>query len=309
MKATILLTGKTGQVGFELNRRLPAVAKVVALERDQLDLLDPKSIRRGIQTHRPQIFVNAAGYTAVDAAERYEQTARAINATAVGIIAEEMKKIGGTVIHYSTDYVFDGTKNAPYLEIDTPNPINAYGKTKLEGEVAIRSSGVSHLILRTSWVYATRGRNFMLNILRLATEREELSVVGDQTGAPTCASDVAEVTVQILRDLLAGAAGVKFFDVGDTYHATAAGQTTWCDFAERILGFAREATKPLPWLTEATQGSRLSAKRVVSISTTQYGSPTRRPAYSVLSNERLNQTFGISLPHWADRLAASFAEI
>src|SRR5438046_1728726 len=180
MKPLILLTGKNGQVGAELLRLLPQVGEVVALGHDQLDLSNPTDIRRTIREARPQLIVNAAAYTAVDQAETDETTARAVNAEAPGIMAEEAKKIGAALIHYSTDYVFDGTKKAPYDESDPVNPINTYGKTKLTGEDAIRNSGLPHLIFRTSWVYATRGRNFLLTILRLATEREELRIVSDQ---------------------------------------------------------------------------------------------------------------------------------
>src|SRR5436309_2364983 len=198
MKPVILLTGKNAQVGAELLRLLPQVGEVVARGHDQLDLSNPADIRRTIREARPQLIVNAAAYTAVDQAETDETTARAVNAEAPGIMAEEAKKIGAALIHYSTDYVFDGTKKAPYDESDPVNPINTYGKTKLTGEDAIRNSGLPHLVFRTSWVYATRGRNFLLTILRLATEREELRIVSDQVGAPTCASEVAGATAKIL---------------------------------------------------------------------------------------------------------------
>src|SRR6266566_2723292 len=198
MKPLILLTGKNGQVGAELLRLLPQLGEVVALGHDQLDLSNVSDIRRTIQEVRPQLIVNAAAYTAVDQAEADETTARAVNAEAPGIIAEEAKKIGAALIHYSTDYVFDGTKKTPYDESDSTNPINAYGQTKFAGEEAIRGSGVPHLIFRTAWVYATRGHNFLLKILRLATEREELKIVSDQVGAPTCASEVAAATSRIL---------------------------------------------------------------------------------------------------------------
>src|SRR5437773_4394960 len=194
MKPVILLTGKNGQVGAELLRLLPQLAEVLALDRDQLDLSNPTGIRRIIREVRPRLIVNAAAYTAVDQAETDETTARAVNAEAPGIMAEEAKKIGAALVHYSTDYVFDGAKKLPYDEADSANPINAYGKTKFAGEQAIRGSDVPHLIFRTSWVYATRGRNFLLTVLRLATEREELKIVSDQFGAPTCASEVADDT-------------------------------------------------------------------------------------------------------------------
>src|SRR5690348_3497787 len=182
MKPTILLTGKNGQVGGEFLRLLPQLGEVVALGRDQMDLSNPTDIRRSIREVRPQIIVNTAAYTSVDQAETDETTARAVNAEAPGVMAEEAKRTGAVLVHYSTDYVFDGVKKLPYDEADSANPINVYGKTKFAGEEAIRDSGVPHLIFRTSWVYATRGRNFLLTILHLATEREELRIVSDQVG-------------------------------------------------------------------------------------------------------------------------------
>src|SRR6266513_1232676 len=201
MKPVILLTGKNGQVGAELLRLLPQVGEVVARGHDQLDLSNPADIRRTIREVQPQLIVNAAAYTAVDQAETDETTARAVNAEAPGLMAEEAKKIGAALVHYSTDYVFDGTKRVPYDEIDSANPINVYGKTKLVGEQAIRSSGLAHLIFRTAWVYATRGRNFLLAILRRATEQEELKIVCDQFGAPTRAWDIAAATTKILTSV------------------------------------------------------------------------------------------------------------
>jgi dTDP-4-dehydrorhamnose reductase len=307
MKPTVLLTGKTGQVGFELNRLLPTIANVVAPGREHLDLQDAATISRTIQSVRPQLLVNAAAYSAVDAAEKDQSTATAINASAVGMIAEEMRNVGGGVVHFSTDYVFDGRKDSPYNEMDTPNPLNVYGRTKLAGEEALRISGVPYLTLRTSWVYATRGKNFMLTILRLATEKEELRVVGDQTGAPTCAVEIAAVTVKILAGLLRRPVGFDLSEVKGTYHATAAGQTTWCNFTEAILIAARTAPKTLPWLAEATRGRPLITQRVVPVSTLEYGSSTPRPRFSVLSNACLNRTFGVALPFWSDQLIASFA--
>src|SRR5713226_185535 len=236
MKPVILLTGKSGQVGAELLRLLPQVGEVVAFGHDQLDLSNPSDIRRTVREVRPQLIVNAAAYTAVDQAETDETTAQAVNAQAPGLLAEEAKKIGAALIHYSTDYVFDGTKKAPYDEIDSVNPINIYGKTKFAGEQAIRGSGLAHLIFRTTWVYATRGRNFLLTILRLATEREELRIVSDQVGAPTCASDVAAATTRVLTNLCERNNGsFVFSEIGGIYHMSAVGQTTWYDLAETIL--------------------------------------------------------------------------
>ena len=306
MKPVILLTGKNGQVGAELLRLLPQVGEVVALSRDELDLSNPTDIRRAIREVRPQIIVNAAAYTAVDQAETDETTARTVNAEAPGLMAEEAKKIGAALVHYSTDYVFDGTKKTPYDETDPVNPINVYGKTKLAGEDAIRSSGLPHLIFRTSWVYATRGRNFLLTILRLATEREELRIVSDQVGAPTCASEVAAATTKILTRLLRNNGVFLSLEINGTYHMSAAGQTTWYDFAKAILEKAEAGSSSLEWLARATQGQRLVARRVTPVSTKEFRSPTPRPAYSVLSNSRINQTFGVALPNWYDQLQSCF---
>ena len=307
MKPIILLTGKNGQVGAELLRLLPQLGEVVALSRDQLDLSNPSEIRRTIQEVRPQLIVNAAAYTAVDHAETDETTAQAVNADAPGLMAEEAKKIGAVLVHYSTDYVFDGAKKLPYDEADSANPVNVYGKTKFAGEEAIRGSGIPHLIFRTSWVYATRGRNFLLTILRLATEWEELRIVSDQVGAPTCASEVAVATAKILTGVLRRNASSVFSEVSGTYHISAAGQTTWCEFAKAILEKAEAASHSLDWLVAATQGRRLIARRVNPVSTKEFGSLTPRPAYSILSNSRLIQTFGVALPDWHTQLLRCFA--
>ncbi len=307
MKPIILLTGKNGQVGAELLRLLPQVGEVVGFGHDQLDLSNPADIRRTIREVRPQLIVNAAAYTAVDQAETDETTAQAVNTHAPGLMAAEAKKIGAALIHYSTDYVFDGTKKAPYDEIDSVNPLNVYGKTKFAGEQAIRDSGVPHLIFRTAWVYARRGRNFVLTILRLATQREELRIVSDQIGAPTCASEVAAATAKILASIRdRNDCGFAFSEAIGTYHMSAAGQTTWYDFAKTILEKA-EATSQIPeWLAAATKERPLIARRLIPISTEEFGSPTHRPVYSVLSNSRLIQTFGVALPDWQAQLQRCF---
>ena len=307
MKPVILLTGKDGQVGWELLRVLPQLGEVVALGHDQLDISNPASIRRTIREVRPQLIVNAAAYTAVDQAETDESTAGTVNAEAPGLMAEEAKKIGAALIHYSTDYVFDGAKKVPYVETDSANPTNVYGKTKFDGEEAIRGSGVPHLIFRTSWVYAARGRNFLLTILRLATEREELRIVSDQVGAPTCASEVAAATAKVLTRILGrNEGGFVSPEVSGTYHMSAAGQTTWYNFAKTILEKAEAASHNLEWLATATQERPLIARRVTPLSTKEFGSSTRRPAYSILSNSRLNQTFGVALPDWHTQLRRCF---
>jgi dTDP-4-dehydrorhamnose reductase len=308
MKPTILLTGKTGQLGSELNRLLPKLGEVIAPDRRELDLLDPEKICQIVRDTKPQLIVNAAAYTAVDAAETDQANALAVNAEAPRFLALEAKKIGAMLVHFSTDYIFDGSKQAPYVETDSPDPLNAYGRTKLTGEQAIRDSDAAHLIFRTSWIYATHGRNFLLTILRLATEREELKIVGDQVGAPTCAFDLAEATTRVLAGIIAGTKRqFNIPEVSGIYHMTASGQTSWYEFANAILEEARRAPQDLPWLASATKGRPLITRRVLPISTQEFHSPTRRPAYSVLSNARLMQTFGVTLPDWRTQLQKCFS--
>jgi dTDP-4-dehydrorhamnose reductase len=308
MKHTILLTGKTGQLGSELNRLLPKLGEVIAPDRKDLDLREPENIRQIVRNAKPQLVVNAAAYTAVDAAETDEPNALAVNAEGPRLLALEAKRLGAVLIHFSTDYVFDGSKQAPYVETDSANPLNAYGRTKLAGEQAIRNSGAAHLILRTSWVYATHGRNFLLTILRLATEREELKIVDDQVGAPTCASDLAEATTRILTDMIASPKSQSTFpEVGRTHHMTAAGHTTWFEFAKAIIEEAGRAPQALQWFSSATNARPIIARRVLPISTNEFRSPTRRPAYSVLSNARLKQAFGVALPDWRTQLQRCFS--
>ncbi len=212
-------------------------------------------------------------------------------------------------MHYSTDYVFDGTKNAPYLEDDPPNPLSVYGRTKLAGEQAIRSSGVSHLIFRTAWVYAAQGRNFLLTVLRLATQRDELRIVRDQYGAPTRNVEIAAATIAALaRTTERADGGDGFANLGGTYHMTAAGVTTWYDFAEAILQEASATPASSSWLASALGGLPLRAKRVTPITTAEYPTPARRPAYSVLSNSKLAKVFGIELPDWRIQLHRAFAD-
>lgn len=309
MKAKILLTGRNGQVGYELERLLPALAENVAFDRQRLDLTKPDEIRQTINEIRPKIIVNAAAYTAVDRAESDEAAARAINAVAPAVMAEEAKKTGALLVHYSTDYVFDGTKHSPYEEDDPTNPLGVYGKTKLEGELAIRASGARHLIFRTAWVYATRGRNFLLTILRLSSEREELRIVRDQIGAPTWCHEIARATASILADLVdESSGGISSGEISGTYHMTAGGVCSWYDFTRAILEEASRAPASAGWLATATQGRPLMAKRILPITTDQYPTPARRPAYSVLSNSLLNRTFGIELPDWREQLHSAFVK-
>lgn len=308
MRPAILLTGKNGQIGRELGRLLPQVGEVTALERQQLDLSRPDEIRRAFQTFRPALIVNAAAYTAVDKAETDEETARSVNADAVAIMAEEAKKIGASIVHYSTDYVFDGLKTTPYDENDAPNPVNIYGKTKLEGELAIQQSGVPHLIFRTSWIYSTSGRNFLLTILRLAAEKEELRVVRDQIGAPTWSWEIASATAKILSRLY-GQSRETISDFSGLYHMTAAGQTSWREFAVAILEEASRAPKINPWITRALGNTPLIARRVIGITSQEYPTPAQRPRYSVLSNHRLMEAFGINMHDWRAGLHSAFESV
>jgi dTDP-4-dehydrorhamnose reductase len=308
MKPTILLTGKTGQLGSELNQLLLRLGEVIAPQRSELDLREPEKIRQIMESTKPQLVVNAAAYTAVDAAEADQANAFAVNAEGPRVLALEAKKIGAMLVHFSTDYVFDGSKKTPYVETDSPNPLNAYGRTKLAGEEAIRNSSAAHLIFRTSWVYATHGRNFLLTILRLATQREELKIVDDQFGAPTCAFDLAEATTKILAGIIATPkSALARPHVAGTYHMTAAGQTTWFEFAKAILEEADHAPQNLSWLTPATHGQPVVARRVLPISTEEFPSPTHRPAYSVLSNALFMKTFGFTLSNWRTQLQRRFS--
>lgn len=307
MNAKILLTGKNGQVGAELARLLPEIGNTITVGRQQLDLAHPDQIRRLIKGIRPQLIVNAAAYTPVDLAEKEEPIARSINTDAPGVMAEEAKKIGAALVHYSTDYVFDGAKNTPYEETDPTNPLNAYGRTKLGGEHAIRQAAVPHLILRTQWVYGNRGKNFLLTILRLAAEQEELRIVSDQFGAPTWSREIARATTKVVGELLGSDAGAQSFErVSGTYHMTAAGQTTWHEFAVAILDGARRVRRKSRLQAESVKP--LMAQKIIPIKTQDYPTPARRPAYSVLSNRRLAETFAVHLPDWAVQLDSVLAE-
>ncbi|HVS27095.1 MAG TPA: dTDP-4-dehydrorhamnose reductase [Burkholderiales bacterium] len=277
----ILLTGKNGQVGWELQRMLGALGEVIALGREEMNLANSDAIRARIREITPDIIVNAAAYTAVDKAESEPDLAMAINGTAPGIMAEEARRLGALLVHYSTDYVFDGAKTTPYTEEDTPNPLNVYGKTKLAGERAIQASGAPYLILRTSWVYSARGKNFLLTILRLAAERPELKVVGDQQGAPTWARDIAETTARVLDETK---------ERSGLFHLSASGTTSWFSFATEILRISGQA---IP---------------VRSIPSSEYPSPAARPANSVLDNTKFMTSFGLELPAWQSSLKQCLAE-
>lgn len=309
MTPAILLIGANGQVGRALRELLPRIGEVTALDRTRLDLTQPEEIRRAIRHFRPAWIVNAAAYTQVDKAESDELLARTVNAEAPAVIAEEAQKIGTSLIHFSTDYVFDGRKTAPYEENDLPNPRSIYGRTKLEAERAIQASGAAHLIFRIAWIYATEGRNFLLSILRQATQREELRVVRDQTGSPTLSTEIAGATTKILGGLLLTQGGRRALEnLSGTYHMTAGGQTTWFDFANAILEEAANAPSQRPWFAAATGNLPLIVRRVIPIATGEYPTPARRPAYSVLSNARLQSTFGVQLPGWREQLYSIFRD-
>lgn len=277
----IMLTGVNGQVGWELRRTLATLGEVVAPTRAQLDLTDATAIRKFVQDIRPDIIVNPAAYTAVDKAESEPDMAHAINAVAPAVMAETAKKINAAIVHYSTDYVFDGTKTGAYLESDLTHPLGVYGKTKLEGEQAILSADIPHLILRTSWVYGLRGGNFLLTMRRLFKDRDTLNVVNDQFGAPTWSRMIAEATAQILSQR-------PFPENSGTYHLTNAGNISWYDFAQAIL-----AKSVLP------EGRHVT---IHAIPASQYPTPATRPANSVLASTKIQHTFGIIMPDWETAL-------
>ncbi|HCT08525.1 MAG TPA: dTDP-4-dehydrorhamnose reductase [Pseudomonas sp.] len=278
----ILITGQHGQVSRELQQRLQGLGELIVLGRDQLDLADAEQIRQHVRAQRPDLIINAAAHTAVDLAESEPDAAFAINAIAPGVLAEEAKALGIPLIHYSTDYVFDGSKPAPYTEADTPNPLGVYGQSKLAGEQAIAAVGGEYLILRTSWVYANHGKNFLLTMLRLAKERDELRVVADQHGAPTWSRTIADTTAQVLSQAHAG--GNAWWDQhSGIYHLSAQGQTTWHEFTQAIVEEAGLSCKVLP------------------ITSADYPTPAQWPQFSVMSSERLMTRF-CHLPDWKTAL-------
>jgi dTDP-4-dehydrorhamnose reductase len=299
----VLLTGARGQLGADLARELEGRAELLAHDRASLDLAKPEEIAARIREARPAVILNAAAYTAVDRAETDVDAARAVNAAAPGIIAAEAKRIGALLVHYSTDYVFDGTKAAPYVETDPTAPLNVYGRTKLAGEQAVAASGCDHAVLRTSWVYAPHGKNFMLTMLRLAQAHKELRVVDDQRGAPTSSRQLARATLHLLAgNDRAVPLGPRDFDrvreASGVYHATAAGETTWFGFAREIF----DAWSKRP-------GNVFAVPRVIAIPSSDYPTPARRPANSVLSSERLAETFGVRLPSWRDGLEEALSAL
>jgi dTDP-4-dehydrorhamnose reductase len=293
----ILLFGKGGQVGWELQRSLSVLGTVTALDHDSTehcgDFANPAGVAETVRALRPDVIVNAAAHTAVDKAESEADFARTLNATTPGAIAQEAAELGAWLVHYSTDYVFDGSGSRPWVETDTPAPLSVYGRTKLEGEQLIAQSGARHLILRTSWVYAARGGNFAKTMLRLAQERERLTVIDDQWGAPTGADLLADVTAHAIRHLQ------RHPEHAGLYHCVAAGETTWNAYAKYVLSRANIENSAI----------KIIAKEVAPVPTSAYPTPAARPHNSRLSTAKLQTTFGLQMPHWQAGVARMLAEI
>jgi dTDP-4-dehydrorhamnose reductase len=285
----VLILGAKGQLGIELQKTFQGAGEVVALDREQCDLANPESIRKAMAEVTPALVLNAAAYTAVDRAESEPELATRVNAVGPGVLAVETRKLGAMLVHYSTDYVFDGSKKRPWVEDDPVNPLNTYGRTKLAGEQEIAEAGGRYLIFRTSWVYSSHGTNFLRTMLRLGSERDQLRVVHNQIGAPTSAAALARATRAVID------AGVD--DVYcSIYHMTCAGATSWCGFAQEIF---RRAPAP--------EGKKWP--EVIGIRDTEYPTAAKRPKNSVMSNAKLQARFGVALPHWQDALAETLAEI
>ncbi len=280
-----MLLGASGQVGHELRRTLASLGQVIGLQRPGADLSAPQSLRAIVRELRPQVIVNAAAHTAVDQAEREPELARTINAVAPGVLAEEARALGACLVHYSTDYVFDGLKNTPYDESDVPNPLSVYGRSKLSGERAVAEACARHLILRTSWVVGAHGANFLKTILRLAAERDSLRVVADQHGAPTAAALIADVTARALETLVQASERDARWGL---YHLVAGGETSWHGYARHVIGRARELGMAL----------RAAPDAVAPILTADYPTPAKRPTNSRLCTARLRAAFAVELPDW-----------
>jgi dTDP-4-dehydrorhamnose reductase len=281
----LLLVGKNGQVGFELQRALAPLGELVAVGRAQCDLSIPDEIRKIVRYVKPQIIVNPAGYTNVDGAESDQELAFAVNSTAPGILGEEAKRLSALVVHYSTDYVFDGAKDGAYSECDQPNPKNIYGLSKLKGEEALQQSGADNIIFRTSWVYGAHGDNFVKTMLKLAANREKISVVADQFGAPTSAALIADVTAQILGQYVR--CDRSRFPLG-LYNMVASSETQWHAFAQAIIGQAIATGKRL----------KLTPEAVLPVTSAEYPVAAKRPFNSRLNTNKLRKTFGLHLPDW-----------
>ena len=291
----LLVTGANGQVGWELRQSLAPLGEVIALDRAACDLARPAEAARILREATPDIIVNAAAYTAVDRAEQEEELATLINGTAVGEIAQAARQLGALLIHYSTDYVFDGRKDAPYAEDDVPHPISAYGRSKLAGERAIAQCGGRYLIVRTSWIYAARGHNFLKTVLRLARERDELRIVDDQIGAPTWARDLAAATAAMTRQARQEIARDDF--ESGLFHVTGSGATSWFVFAQAVV-------------KQAEQYGLLARKsKIVPIASSEYPVAATRPKNSRLSGARARHRFQIALPEWEQSLAVCMREL
>jgi len=292
----ILLVGCNGQVGWELQRALAPLGELTALDFDtapRADFTEPEALAALVQSMRPDVIVNAAAHTAVDKAESEPALARTINALAPGVLAREAAALGAWLVHYSTDYVFDGSGDRARAEDAPTRPLSTYGRTKLEGEELIRASGCDHLILRTSWVYAARGGNFARTMLKLAAERERLSVIDDQVGAPTGADLLADVTAHALRAVR------QQPQLGGTYHAVAAGETTWFGYARHVIEWARARGQAL----------KVAPSAIEPVPTSAYPTPAQRPLNSRLATDRLRTTFGLTLPPWQVGVDRMLAEV
>lgn len=294
MPNKILIIGRNGQVGWELRRTLSVLGQIVPVEYPEIDLTKPETLRTVIAGVKPTVIANAAAYTAVDKAETETALAEAINATGPAVLAEEAKKLGALLVHYSTDYVFDGTGDQPRSETSPTGPLNVYGKTKLAGDEAIIASGCQHLIFRTSWVYGSRGSNFLLTMLKLAKERESLSIVSDQVGAPTTSVSIAQATAAVLSQVLAPGAGINVRS--GVYNLTNSGEASWFDFAKAIFAKSHMLwDAPQPTLT--------------AISTSAFPRPAQRPLNSRLSGEKVETIFGVVLPHWEAALDITLEQL
>jgi dTDP-4-dehydrorhamnose reductase len=294
----ILLFGMNGQLGWELQRALAPLGDVVALDFDssaplRADFSQPESLAETVRTVAPQLIVNAAAHTAVDRAESEPQLARTINAVAPAVLAREAAALGAWLVHYSTDYVFDGSGDAPWNEDSPTGPLNVYGHTKLEGEQAIRASGCHHLILRTSWVYAARGGNFARTMLKLAQERDEMAVIDDQFGAPTGADLLADITAHALR------AAQQQPTLAGTYHAVASGETSWHGYARHVIEYARAAGQPV----------KVTASAIEPVPTSAFPTPARRPGNSRMNTRKLQETFGFTMPPWQTGVERMLTEV
>ena len=294
----ILLLGKNGQVGWELQRALAPLGEVVALDFDSIGLLqadfsNPESLAATVRAVAPQMIVNAAAHTAVDKAESEPDFARALNATSPAVLAREAAALGAWLMHYSTDYVFDGSGTAPWAEDSPTGPLSVYGATKLEGEEAVRASGCRHLIFRTSWVYAARGGNFAKTMLKLAKERDKLTVIDDQIGSPTGADLLADLTAHALR------AAITKPELAGTYHAVAGGETSWHGYARHVLEFARAAG----------QAIQVAPQEILAVPTSAFPTPAKRPGNSRMDTRKLRETFHLTLPSWQSGVERMLTEV